>query len=689
MQKITRSGKIIGRIFYIIFLSISIIYTHTDNAYALSNVPWKITKKDISHAKNAQYWTKKYNWKNSIAHASQASDKLIKDIFLWKKYVTGTKNISFDNIINFIKNHKDWPEIDDMLLNAEKAINDQTSPQKIIDWFWNEKEKTFSIPKTFDGKIRLIEAIEAVYSDKESRYKFLGSLIKNIWIEEIFNQSDEWKFISKYKSFLTVQDYVERIDNLIWKNQIQSAKKIIDVVDEDHRKLFDARIKLKKNSYGIDEAIKNLPEKFKNESGFLYDRIKWRDKRKRTDSVIELIIHAPEDTKHNHEWWRLKKKYIPKLIDNKKYKKAYSLAKNHGFKTKGENVNIYKFAKAEWLAGWIAYNYLGNYNDAYKHFHKLYKNVKSPISLGRASYWAGKASDKLNKKDIARKWYAISSEYPTSFYGQIANEILGNNELILYDKIIPSLADKNHFSNNIIMKAAYILYKVNSPSSALKFSKKAIKKAKTKGEQILIAKLAINLNRKDHGIIIAKSATMQTGNILTEANYPTLQYVNKNNININPALAHAVIMQESVFNVGIKSHAGALGLMQLMPATAKETARKMKIKYNKISLYTNGRYNVSLGSYYLNSLLKRFNGSYILAIAAYNGGASNVKKWINKMGDPRKFKNIDKVVQWIELIPFYETRNYVQRVIENLQIYRYILDKRHKTKINTIKDILR
>ena len=684
--------KFINGIFSVLFLlilNVTILYISTTEAKSATNIPWKISKEDISFSKNAQYWAKRNNWNNSIAHASRSSDSLIKEIFLWKKYVTGSKNIKFDNISNFIKSHENWPEMDDMLLNAEKSLNNQTSPQKIVDWFWNEDKKEFNMPKTFEGKIRLLEAIEAINIDSSENKVNINKLIKNIWVNEILKKEDEWKFLSKYKSSLTVQDYVERIDNLIWKNQIQSAKRIIDVVDDDHKKLFDARIKLRKNSYGIDEAIKNLPQKFKYESGFLYDRIKWRHDRKRTESVIELIIHAPEDSKNNYAWWKLKKKYISKLTDKKQYRKAYNLAKNHGFNPSGENSNIYLFAKAEWISGWIAYKYLKNYNDAYKHFSKLYKNVKSPISLGRASYWSGKASEKLNKNDVAKKWYSISSEYKTSFYGQIANEKLNNNKLVLHDRIIPSLADKNHFSNNKLIKAAYILYKSKSPSSALKFAKLAVTKAKTKGEQILIAKMAISLNRKDHGIIIAKTSTRQTGNTLTEANYPVLDYVNDKNINLPPALAHAIIMQESVFNVGIKSHAGALGLMQLMPATAKETARKMKLKYRKARLYTDGKYNIKLGSYYLNSLIKRFNGSYILAIASYNGGASNVNKWIRRFGDPRRLNDPEKVIEWLESIPFYETRNYVQRVIENLQIYRHILDKRHNGKINTINDILR
>jgi len=686
MQKFTNG---IFNIKLSLILISGILYIFITDAKSANIIPWKISKEDISLAKNAQYWAKRNNWSNSIAHSAKAKDPLIKEIYLWKKYVTGSKNIKFDNISKFIAKHKDWPEIDDMLLNAEKSLNDQTSPQKIVDWFWKEEDKKFEMPKTFEGKTRLLEAIEAINSNSLERKKDIEKLIKSIWINEILTKKDEWKFLSKYKSYLTVQDYIERIDNLIWKNQIQSAKRIIDVVDEDHKKLFDVRIKLRKNSYGIDEAIRNLPKKFKYESGFLYDRIKWRHDRKRTDSVIELIVYAPKDPEHNSEWWRIKKKYISKLVDSKQYRKAYNLAKNHGFNPSGENSNIYKFAKAEWISGWIAYKFLKNYNDAYKHFSLLYKNVKSPISLGRASYWSGKASEKLNKKDIAQKWYSISSEYKTSFYGQIANDKINNDKLELHDKIIPSLADKNHFSNNLLMKAAYILYKSKSPSSALKFAKVAVTKAKTKGEQILIAKLAMSLNRKDHGIIIAKTATRQTGNTLTEANYPILDYVNSKNINLPPPLAHAIIMQESVFNVGIKSHAGALGLMQLMPATAKETAKKMKVQYRKARLYTDGKYNIKLGSYYLEKQIQRFNGSYILAIAAYNGGAGNVNKWIRKLGDPRRLKTADEVIEWIETIPFYETRNYVQRVIENLQIYRYIIDKRHNAKINTINDILR
>ncbi len=655
-------------------------------------IPWKFSEKDIQHGKNAEYWAKKHKWIDAIAHASRAKDPLIRELFLWRKYVTPNHATKFKHITAFIKRHPDWPNQSALARTLERSINSDIPPQRILAWFKNHDTTSlqhYRTPQTTRGKLALLNAIISIFGSSKNYTTEIRNLVSDLWIKGTFTSESEWDFLSKYRKYLQQDDYVKRIDRLIWNGNLSAAKRIINQVSTRHQKLFDARIKLRTNSYGIDAAIKALDPQDLNNSGFLYDRVKWRDKRNRTDGVLKLLKNAPKNDEHAAQWWNIKKKYISKLVEEKKYNSAYTLASKHGFTAKGKNANRVKNADGEWLAGWIAYAYKKDYPQAYKHFSQLYEDVSTPISLSRASYWSSLAAEKNNNTKISKDWLTVATQYPTTYYGQLALAKSGIYTANLNEAKLPTWVDQNHFSNNNFAKAAYILYRARSVSHALKFALIASDRSHTQGEQYLTAQLSKEMGQLDHSIIIAKNALRNSGNFLTDHHYPLLHKILSNKFPVSKGFIHAIIMQESIFNVQAKSHSGALGLMQLMPPTAKDVAKMIRKKYDKKRLYSDAYYNVLLGSHYLKKLLETFDGSYPLTIAAYNGGQGNVRKWIRRNGDPRTFKTSEEVMMWVEKIPFPETRNYVQRVLENMPVFNYKLHNSKKLTITTHKKLLK
>tara|TARA_Y100000590_G_scaffold424816_1_gene532139 strand:- start:157 stop:1545 length:1389 start_codon:yes stop_codon:yes gene_type:complete len=433
--------------------------------------------------------------------------------------------------------------------------------------------------------------------------------------------------------------------------------------------LYRARQLLMSRSYGVDTAISKVPSKYKKDIGLQYDRLKWRRKRGRVDSSLEILFSLPKDSVkliRPDLFWKERAILTRSLIYKKKYAKAYKISSNHSLTTGPE------YADAEWLSGWIALTFLNDPNLSLEHFKNFYENVGYPISLSRGAYWLGRAYKKINNKQKSLEWFTIASKYTNAYYGQLALLEIdpeGNFELLGQKKV--SEKYKKEFNKNNLIKTIKLLKELNKT----KYSKDFLKHLATldidNGSEILAGELAINIGRYDFAIQIAKKASYEK-RFYNNINYPIIQtpkIVNKKRMP-KQELVLAVIRQESEFDQKANSYAGARGLMQLMTYTAKLVAKQAKLQYSKSRLTTDPEYNLKLGSYYLAGLLEEYEGSYPFALAAYNAGPKRVKYWKKINGDPQKGKI--SYVDWIELIKFKETRNYVQRVLENVNVYKYI-----------------
>ena len=508
-------------------------------------------------------------------------------------------------------------------------------------------------------------------------------LIKQGWIEAKLSKGNLKYLRKKYKSIITVEDNVKRADFHAWESKHWDVQRMLPYLPKDYTALYRARQLLMSKSYGVDNAIKNIPPQFKNDIGLLYDRLKWRRRRGRLEDSLEILFKVPKDPSklvRPDIWWKERAILSRSLIYKKKYALAYKVASNHSM------IEGPKFAEAEWLSGWIALTFLDDPNMAMQHFKNFYNNVGYPISLARGAYWIGKTFKRIKNKEKSLEWFKESSKYMNTYYGQLAfDEIKPGESFSLVDQPVYSDNYKKKFNKNPLVKIVYLLKELDKTKYTKDFIKHLASLNIENGSETLAGKLAIKIGRYDYSIQVAKEASYQK-RFFNEINYPVIEtpgIVNKKTMP-KTELILAVIRQESEFDQRANSHVGAKGMMQLMTYTAKLVAKQAKLKYSKNKLRTDPNYNIKLGSYYLAGLLEQYEGSYPFALAAYNAGPKRVKYWKKINGNPQEGKI--SYVDWIELIKFKETRNYVQRVLENVNVYRYILNGKPTKIYNFFED---
>ena len=427
------------------------------------------------------------------------------------------------------------------------------------------------------------------------------------------------------------------------------------------------------NSYGVDNAISKVPNYLKTDTGLEYDRLRWRNRRGRLEGSLEILYKNSNRTEiqmvRPDKWWEQRKSVSRSLIYKKRYKTAYKIASEHALSAGPE------FAEAEWLSGWIALTFLKSPEYAISHFQNFYNNVGYPISLARGAYWLGTTYKNLGDVDLSFKYFSEGAKFPMTYYGQLSfNEIKPGENFELTDDSSFSKEYAKEFKKNKLINHVFLLTELD----ASQLSKDIIKFLATlnieKGSEVLAAKLATEVGRYDFAIQISKQASYEK-RFYNKYNYPiinTPQVVNNKKMP-NQEVVLAIIRQESEFDRSANSWAGARGMMQLMKYTAKIVAKQAKLPYSISRLTEEPEYNIKLGSFYFNSLMENYNGIYPFSIAAYNAGPNRVKTWRKINGDPSKGQL--SYVNWIELIRFKETRNYVQRVLENINVYKYMLSK--------------
>ncbi len=624
-----------------------------------------LSQRDYAVAKEVFSFIKQKQWKAAIKASKRVKDKDFRNLVTWIYLKEKRNAASFNDYSNFIESNKNYPRINRLKYLAEHKINLQnTSVNTIIGWFDDDP------PLSGFGKIKLGEAYL-----KKGRIEEGSSFIKEGWITASLSSKDLRYLSRKYKKIINSNDHIKRAHYLAWEYKYWDLKRILRYLPKDHRSLYNARQILMSNSYGVDKAISDVPEKFKSDIGLRYDRLKWRRRRGRVDSSLEIINSAPNNNTELVRadlWWKEREAISRALIYKKKYKLAYNVAKNHSLNNENENESA-GFAQAEWISGWIALTFLNNPKIALEHFHAFYKNVGYPISLARGAYWLGITYEKIGNEKLSKKYFEEGSKYLTTFYGQLSYlKISPLKEFELKDDAIYSKEYEKMFNKDPLVKHVLLLKELNKTS----LSKDILKHLATveigKGSEVLAANLATNIGRYDYAIQISKKASYEK-RFYNKFNYPIINTPELINGKAMPSqeIILAITRQESEFDPKANSYAGAKGMMQLMTYTAKLVSKQMKVGYSKNKLTSDPEYNIKLGTYYFNSLLNEYREVYPFAIAAYNAGPKRVKYWRKINGDPSKNK-ID-YVNWIELIKFKETRNYVQRVLENANVYRYMI----------------
>ena len=630
-------------------------------------------KKDFEIAKKAISEMKQAKWPAALKTAKKARDKSVYNFIQWRHLLTKGNKASYYDYKTFIDKNEDYPRLGRVKYLAEhKLSTDTISPKKIIDWFGVDE------PLSGFGKMILGESIILNGNTQKGI-----SYIKEGWITAELSKSELRFYRKKFKKYLNADDYIKRADYLAWNNKYWDLKRLLRYLPKDYELLYTARQLLMSKSYGVDNAISKVPAKFKNDAGLNYDRLKWRRKRGRVDSSVEILVKI-KNTKdylvRPDKWWFEREIISRSLIYKKKYALAYKIASNHAL-TDGP-----EYAAAEWMSGWIALSFLDDPLLAKDHFENFYNNVGYPISTSRGAYWLAKTYQKLGKNELANEWFGKASNFLTTYYGQLAfMELNPNQPFELSRDIEVSKEYRDYFFKKELVKTVYLLDELNEDKYTKHILRHLANDDINNGSEVLAAELATSIDRFDFAIQIAKIASYEK-RFHNKYNYPiisTPNYINGRKIP-DTAFILSIIRQESEFDLSANSHAGAKGLMQLMPYTAKVVAKQAKLPYSKSRLTRDAEYNINLGSHYIAGLILEYDGAYPFAIAAYNAGPKRVRYWKKINKNPQK-NQID-YVNWIELIKFKETRNYVQRVLENYNVYRYILAQKPVTMINFFKD---
>jgi soluble lytic murein transglycosylase len=630
----------------------------------LSDRDFEITKVVFDYVDRKQ-------WKLALSDAQKMQDKTIYTLVNWMYLIDTQSGASFNEYQTFIKNYKDWPRINRIKFLAEHKINfDNNSPSSIIEYFSNNP------PLSGFGRLRLAEAFLENNQTEKAR-----NLVKDGFKDAELSKNDLKYFSKIFKKFLTHQDYVLRADYFAYEAKYKDLKDTLDYLNPDYQKLYNARAALF-TKRSADNLISQVPQSLKEDPGLIYDRIKWRRKKARFDDALTLMNQSASDSLMRNQYLAKERLSVARdKISDKEYKVAYEILKDHRLSEGAD------YAEIEWHLGWLALSFTNQTDVALNHFLKMNAAVTYPISKARAAYWIGRTYKKLGQTNQSNTWFRTGSQYGATFYGQLSHIELNEKRFSINNNFKFSEDKYEEFKkNNPLAKSVIVLKELNRT----RYTKDILRhlgdaeQNRTFEEISMAGVLAQEIERLDFAIQIAKNASYKNLNFL-EISFPRIEVPKqvKNQKILDSSVILALIRQESEFDTSANSKVGAKGLMQIMPATARLLSKVTNVEFSREKLTKDKDYNLALGSYYISDLDDLF-GSHYLAFAAYNAGPHRVEKWIKTYGDPRR-KQID-AIDFIELIPFHETRNYVQRVSENINVYEYLNDPGNAT--NKIEKIL-
>lgn len=622
----------------------------------LSTTAWAqgpLSASDVQLYRGAFQAAEADEWTRARQLASGAEDPLPAKVLQWLDLSRPNGTAPFQAIVAFLDANPDWPGTGTLRLRAENVLPPGLPAGEITAYF--DKYP----PLTFDSVMRYGTALEETGRAGEA-----VELIRSRWTDIPLTESQQARMLARFGAALTEADHLERLDFLLWRGRSSEARQMMPLVEAGQRRLAEARIRLAERSPGVDAAIEAVPPSLSDNEGLLYERARWRRYFDMTEGAIEILNRQPATLAEPERWWRERDILARRLFNDRDYRGAYELLNDH------RQVEPLPVSEAEWFAGWLALRFLGDPSAAIGHFQTMYDIVGTPISLSRGAYWLGRAHEAAGNGADAENWYRSAAQYTNTFYGQLAAGELRLPTVVSLpaEPAVPPEATAD-FAEREFVRIVRALDQLGEDDLADTFLRRLASVTDDPIGHMLAGHLALELDRQHMAIRIAKDAT-RDGLVLTEMLYP-FRPVEAIHPAADKALVFGLIRQESEFNIRAVSRAGALGLMQLMPATAQATASDLGIAHSTAMLTSDPAHNIRLGSAHMVELLDRFGGSYVVAAAAYNAGASRAIDWMARWGDPRGgAMDVYEVVDWIESLPFPETRNYIQRVLENTQVYR-------------------
>ncbi len=587
-------------------------------------------------------------WQSARARAAH-SQPIAQDIITWHALRAGEG--SFSDYVDFLDNKGHWPLATAVARRAEALLAAQ-SHATVMDFF-AERE-----PVSENGWIVQVFAMRDAGREAEAE-----SLAQRLWREELLSGESELRLLRSFEDAL--QPYhTARVDMLLWQGERNAAQRHLDRISAGAQRVARARIALQERAAGVDALVSAVPDDMQNDPGLMHDRFQFRMRAGNHDGAGELLL---AQSRHENglgnadAWGRSRVFLVRSALSDGDYQRAYDLATPHGL---DDGLN---FVDLEFLAGFLALEYLDNPAEALPHFRALQVRSTSPITLGRAGYWQGRAHDALGDAITAQAAYEFGAEHQTGFYGQLAADKLGMtlDPALINGPDFPAWRD-TALAESDLLQAALLLRDAGQWHEARRFILFLARQLTEADEVGALADFMLELGEPNFALNIAKLA-VQNEIVLPRAYFPVTDLA-QTNLPVPTDLVKAIARRESEFDPAVVSPADARGLMQVLPGTGQMMARKLNVPFEAADLTRNPALNAQLGAAYLAELRDEFGPSLALVAAGYNAGPGRPRQWIPRFGDPRD--NSVDFITWVESVPFAETRNYIMRVAESLVVYR-------------------
>lgn len=581
-----------------------------------------------------------------------AQDPLTRKIITWALADAAPEQLGFYELDNARRDLDGWPRAAKRQAAAEKLLSTSgMDPARTIAWFGGTE------PTTAQGAITLANAYRA-----QGRQAEATSLIKRFWRDQVFEADVQRSMLAQFGDVLTMDDHIRRADILLYGQHGPATRDMVAMLPADEQAAAAVRMAFRNGASNANDLLAALTPEQQVQPGVAFERAAFLRKKGLDQAALGLVRYfpIPPTPEAESRVWTERKMLIVSSLRNGDAGGAYNAAANAGL-TDGADA-----AEAEFYAGWLALTRLKNPELAGRHFAQITGIGQSPITRSRGFYWQGRAAEASGDMIGAQSAYGQGAQYQTAFYGQLAAERAGLQQLVLGKDPVPTAADKARFESRELVRAARLMLAAGARDSFRGFVLYIDDILPNAEESALLVDMARATGDQDLAMRAARAAA-QRGFVLPERGYPVISLPELPAGSAENAFVFSIARQESNFDTSAVSAPGARGLMQLMPGTASDTARKLGESYSLQRLHE-AEYNLRLGSRYLGQMVDRFSGSYIMAAAAYNAGPGRPPQWVTFCGDPRG--GATDPLDFIECIPFSETRNYVMRTLETMQVYR-------------------
>jgi soluble lytic murein transglycosylase len=583
-------------------------------------------------------------------------DPLARKLVEWAILRSDDNNADFSRFRDFIVANPSWPSLIMFRKRAEAMLWQERADLATIRAF------TGNNPISGKGRFALGRAVLA-QGDRTGAQ----AAIRDAWRTESLTREAEEQVLETFGGLIARADEKARMDRKLYGNENEAGMRAAQRLGGTEPAIAKARIALNEKANNAKALLDALPDSAQHDALVMLSRIQMLRRADKTAEAAALMQAAPHDAAQIHdadEWWIERRLVARKLLDIGNTKAAYQVAHDAVPPTK-ENYRV----EHEFTAGWIALRFLNDPALAAQHFARIGSGIANPISLARASYWRGRAAEAMGRPQEARGHYEQAARHSTAYYGQLARAKLGLSEIVLAAPPLPSAEKRAALTRIEVVRAAEILYAIGERDLVIPIMADLAERAQDVGMLAALAELATHHGDARSVLLVGKAA-LGRGYAFDHYAFPTFGLPHYSPIApaVEPAVVYAIARQESAFNPRDVSSANALGLMQVTPEAGRYIAKKFNVSYDQKRLLHDDVYNMQIGAAELYDDISGYRGSYILAFAGYNAGRGRVKEWVERYGDPRE-PNVDPI-DWVERIPFSETRNYVQRILENVQVYR-------------------